>query len=101
MSTATVVCLITSALARNFAHRSLPQGEKLKVELHYVPTEGAADLFVYATDGATVLGADQVTAAVQTVEVEASAVVDGQVLLEVVSLDARARAEYYLHVAYE
>ncbi|MGC4121799.1 MAG: hypothetical protein QM765_45920 [Myxococcales bacterium] len=93
--------LTVCGLDRDWFLLDVPAGKKLRVELNYVPTEGAADLFVFAKDGTTQLGADQVTNPVQTVVVEAAAIVDGQVLIEVASLDERASAEYWLHVAYE
>lgn len=78
---------------------AVPSGRGLQVELHYVPTEGPADLVVWALDGTTVLARSAETAPVQVVDVPASKIASGHVLLGVLALDARARAEYFLRLA--
>jgi hypothetical protein len=78
----------------------VPSGDGLLAELHYQPTEGAADLFVYSPDGLTLLGRNSSTATVESVRVDPAAITSPQVLLQVASTDERAHAEYWLHLAY-
>ena len=79
----------------------VPADAGLLAELHYQPTEGAADLVVWASDGTTQLARSGATATVQTAQVASWAIADGKVLVQVISLDERAHAEYWLHLSFE
>ncbi len=79
----------------------VPAEKGVRVELHYVPSEGAADLAVWTSDGVKLLAKNDATGPVESVVVPASEIADGQVLVQVASLDDRAHAEYFLRVVYE
>ncbi len=78
----------------------VPTGQGVSVELHYVPTEGDADLQLLTANGATVLGTSATTDPVETVQLTAGQIVGGQVLVKVSSADWRAHDSYYLRIAY-
>lgn len=93
--------LTLCGLDEDWFRLEVPAGKGLRAELSYVPTEGAADLLVLAADGATELARNAGTAPLETVRVGAAALAGQAAFLRVVSLDARARAEYSLGISFE
>ncbi|MBI5543976.1 MAG: hypothetical protein HY901_08825 [Deltaproteobacteria bacterium] len=93
--------LTLCGLEQDWFRLDVPAGKGVRVELHYVPTEGAADLLIHDVVTGTQLGKSDVTAPVQPVEIAAEAISGGQVFVVVASLDDRANAEYYLRVVYQ
>ena len=86
---------------QDFFALTVPPGEGARIELHHLPSEGDLDLFVLAADGAAELARSATVAAVEAVELAASAVPeDGRILVKVASEDSRARSLYFLRIGW-
>jgi hypothetical protein len=84
---------------QDFYAVDVPAGRGLRVEIHYDPLEGDADLFLYAPGGTALLGSSQTPDPVDAVELPA-AEAEGGVLARVASQDSRAHDTYLLRVEY-